>query len=82
MYIREVEIGGITLKDLAVVFADSHAFKKLGLVSKPSLLLGMNAMRAFKRMSIDFANKKLRVVLPETSSLDVEVASATPFALP
>jgi hypothetical protein len=37
----------------------------------------MNAMRAFKKVSIDFANKKLRVVLPEESMLDVKLAAAT-----
>ena len=82
MFIREVEIGGIHLKDLAVVFADSHAFRKLDLDKKPSLLLGMNAMRAFKKVSIDFANKKLRVVLPEQSSLDTRMAQVRPVRLP
>ena len=32
--------------------------------------------RAFKRVSIDFANRKFRVVLPEHSELDTQVASA------
>lgn len=81
MFIREVEIGGIKLNNLAVVFADSHAFRKLDLNDKPSLLLGMNAMRAFKRVSIDFANKKLRIVLPEHSALDVRLAEARPIHL-
>ena len=36
----------------------------------------MNAIRAFKKVSIDFANKKFRVVLPESSGLDVRLASA------
>ena len=81
MFIREVEIGGIELKNLAVVFADSHAFRKLDLNDKPSLLLGMNAMRAFKRVSIDFANKKLRVVLPEHSAIETHVAEARPIRL-
>lgn len=76
MFIRQVEIGGIQLKELAVVFADSHAFRKLDLNDKPSLLLGMNAMRAFKRVSIDFANKKLRIVLPEHSALETRLAEA------
>jgi hypothetical protein len=31
------------------------------------LLLGMNAMRAFDRISIDFRSKKVRFVLPGTS---------------
>jgi hypothetical protein len=34
------------------------------------LLLGMNAMKAFDRISIDFASKKVRFVLPATSMRD------------
>ena len=76
MQVRELEIGGVTLKDLAIVFADAHTFKQLGFSKKPALLLGMNAMRAFKKVSIDFASRKLRVVLPEHSSIDqVRIAS-------
>ena len=36
----------------------------------------MNAIRAFKKVSIDFAKKKFRVVLPESSQLEVRFASA------
>ena len=36
----------------------------------------MNAIRAFKKVSIDFANRKFKVVLPETSALEVQFASA------
>jgi predicted aspartyl protease len=75
MFIRELDIGGIGLKDLAVVFTDAHTFKQLGLDKTPALLLGMNAIRAFKKVSIDFANKKFRVVLPERSELETQVAS-------
>lgn len=75
MSIRQMEIGGITLSNLAILVTDAHTFKQLGLQNKPALLLGMNAMRAFKKVSIDFASKKFRVVLPEHSELQVEVAS-------
>ena len=75
VHIRSLEIGGVELKDLAIIFADAHTFKKLGLREKPALLLGMNAMRAFRKVSIDFANRKLRVVLPEQSEADMMVAS-------
>lgn len=76
MFVRDVEIGGLTLKNLAIVFADAHTFKELKLDDKPALLLGMNAIRAFKKVSIDFASRKFRVVLPESSQLDVRFASA------
>ena len=76
MFVRELDIGGVTLRNLAIVFADAHTFKKLNLDRKPALLLGMNAIRAFKKVSIDFANRKFRVVLPEESSLTFELAQA------
>jgi predicted aspartyl protease len=76
MFVRELDIGGVTLKNLAIVFADAHTFKQLKLDRKPALLLGMNAIRAFKKVSIDFANRKFKVVLPESSALDVQFASA------
>lgn len=75
MFVREIQIGGLTLKNLAIVFAESHAFKELKLDRKPALLLGMNAIRAFKKVSIDFASRKFRVVLPESSQLDVRLAA-------
>lgn len=73
--IPEVVIGGVTLGNLAVAFVDAHTFSQLKLTNKPALLLGMNAIRAFKKVSIDFANRKLRVVMPEHSALDTQVAS-------
>jgi predicted aspartyl protease len=76
MFIRKIALGGVELKNLAVVFADAHTFKQLKLENKPALLLGMNAMRAFKKVSIDFANRKFKVVLPESSALELRLASA------
>ena len=74
MFVRKLEIGGITLENLAVVFLDAHTFKQLKLDKRPSLLLGMNAFRAFKKVSIDFANRKFRVVVPEKSELETRLA--------
>jgi predicted aspartyl protease len=74
-FARKLEMGGVTLNNLPIVFADAHTFKTLGLDKKPALLLGMNALRAFKKVSIDFANKTFRVVLPEHSENTVKMAS-------
>jgi predicted aspartyl protease len=75
-FVKRLEVGDVTLANLAVVFADAHTFQKLGLDKRPALLLGMNALRAFKKVSIDFANRKLRVILPETGELDRMVLAA------
>lgn len=65
--VPELELGGVKLNDLSVAFVDAHIFRQLKLEDKPALLLGMNAMKAFDRISIDFAAKKVRFVLPGTS---------------
>ena len=75
VHIREMTIGGIGIRNLAVVITDAHTFKQLGLLNRPALLFGMNAMRAFKKVSIDFANRKFRVVMPEHSAIDTQMAS-------
>jgi predicted aspartyl protease len=74
-FIKDLEVGGVTLKNLAIVFARAHTFDQLQLSKKPALLLGMNAIRAFKKVSIDFAHLTLRVIVPEHSSLDVQSAN-------
>jgi predicted aspartyl protease len=74
MFLKQLEVGGITLQNLAVVFAPAHTFEQLKLDKKPALLLGMNAIRAFKKVSIDFANLRLRVIVPQTSELDAQFA--------
>ncbi len=66
-HLQNLELGEVRLDDLAVAFADAHIFKQLDLQHEPALLLGMNAMRAFDRISIDFQSKKVRFVLPGTS---------------
>lgn len=74
--LRHLEIGGLTLGNVAIVFADARTFKQLNLDRKPALLLGMNAIGAFKKVSIDFVSRKFRVVLPEESALTFELADA------
>jgi predicted aspartyl protease len=68
--LKRVEIGDVILKDLVIMFSDAPIFSSLNLENKPAVLFGMNAMRAFDRVSIDFARKQLRMVVPQQSSLD------------
>jgi predicted aspartyl protease len=75
MFVRELEMSGVSITNLAVIFADAHSFKTLNLDRQPALLLGMNALRAFKRVSIDFANKTFKVVLPQSSENNVKMAT-------
>jgi hypothetical protein len=68
--VKKLTFGGVDLNRLAVVFADARTFHDLGLDDRPALLLGMNAMRAFKKVSIDFAHQTFKVIVPEDGSLN------------
>ncbi|WP_182911854.1 retroviral-like aspartic protease family protein [Sphingomonas cavernae] len=76
MYVSKIKIGGMTLTNLPVAFAEVHPFEKLELTRKPALMLGMNALRVFDRVSVDFANRKIRFLLPEGGRRDDEVMLA------
>lgn len=66
--VDSIRIGGFTITDAAVAFADAHPFKKFGLLKRPAMLLGMDTLRVFRRVSVDFAQRKVRFLLPDGSS--------------
>ena len=65
--IGRIQLGHAGIKNLPVAFADVHPFRKLDLVDRPALLLGMDALRLFDRVSVDFANRRVRM-LPASHS--------------
>jgi predicted aspartyl protease len=68
--IDRMQIGGVDMNNIPVAFADAEPFKRFGLANKPALLLGMDALRLFDRVSVDFANKQVRFILPDESALE------------
>lgn len=62
--IRRIRIGGVNLDDMPIAFAKAQIFNRLGLERKPALLLGMDALHLFDRVSIDFANRNVRFLMP------------------
>lgn len=67
--IRRIRIGGMNIRGLPIVFADVHPFKKLDLLDRPAILLGMDALQLFQRVSVDFANRKVRMLMPDGAGL-------------
>lgn len=65
--IPEIKIGGVTLNNLPVAFTDAEPFRRFGLASRPALLLGMDALRLFDRVSVDFANRQVKFLPPDMS---------------
>ncbi|PCD03733.1 hypothetical protein COC42_05115 [Sphingomonas spermidinifaciens] len=62
--VPKVSVGGIEVKTLPVAFADVPPFRRLNLDQKPALFLGMDAMKLFRQVRIDFPNREVRFLLP------------------
>lgn len=71
---HSLQIEKLSLTNVAIAFADSPAFRELGLRKRPALFLGMRELRVFKRIAIDFSTRKVLFDLP----VALENASDTP----
>lgn len=62
--IAHVRLGTVTVDTMPIAFADAQIFHRLGLSDKPAILLGMDVLRGFDRVSVDYANRTVRFILP------------------
>ena len=76
--VNDMRLGSVTLTGMPIAFADLPVFRQLGLDKRPAMLLGMNTLRAFNQVAVDFATKKVRFVVPGDSSREdaTQLASA------
>jgi len=63
-YVRTLSIEGLSLTNVPLAFADTPAFEALGLKDKPVLSLGMQHLKMFDRIAIDFANQRILFDVP------------------
>jgi hypothetical protein len=61
--VPELRVGKLTLQNFPVAFIDVPPFRLFGLADQPSLLLGTDVLEVFRRVSLDFRNRKVRFVL-------------------
>lgn len=57
--IKKVHLGGLTLADCNIVIANLQIFDLWDLQDTPALLIGMNFLRGFSQVSIDYGRKEL-----------------------
>ena len=67
-YVREIAIGGVTIKKAPIGFADSPAFHALGYTDKPALILGLRNLSMFERVAIDFSSRTVLFDLPRETA--------------
>jgi predicted aspartyl protease len=62
--VKEINIGGFSINDMPIVFSDNYVFGALGLEKKPAMLLGMDTLKLFDRVMVDFSNRRVGFDLP------------------
>jgi predicted aspartyl protease len=68
-FARKIRVGGLDINNLPIAFADVHPFRQLGLMDRPALLLGMDALQLFSKVSVDFPNRRVRVLIDDGAML-------------
>ncbi|MBS0483356.1 MAG: aspartyl protease family protein [Proteobacteria bacterium] len=61
---RTLSLGGISINNMSIVYADAPAFEALQLSKKPAILLGIRELRVFRRIAIDFSTRRVLFDLP------------------
>ena len=63
-YVRDLSIEGLSLGNVGLTFADTPAFEALGLRDTPVLSLGMQHLKLFDRVAIDFNSRRILFDVP------------------
>jgi predicted aspartyl protease len=71
VYLPFLRLGGLQLGNVPVVHSDTHAFTIWGFADTPALLLGMDLLRQFRAVSLDFGRSQVRFDLT-----DAEIANS------
>ncbi len=63
-YVRSLNLGGLSMQNVSLTFADAPAFEALGLKDQPVISLGMQHLRMFDRVAIDFSSQRILFDVP------------------
>lgn len=63
--VDDLRIARLHLDRVSISFAALDTFRHFGLEDRPAMLLGMDVLRAFRRVSLDFATRRIRFLPPE-----------------
>uniref|UniRef100_UPI003593DE3F retropepsin-like aspartic protease n=1 Tax=Parasphingorhabdus sp. TaxID=2709688 RepID=UPI003593DE3F len=70
--VRDFRIGKARFASLSVAVADAPPFARFGMADQPTLLLGMDVLRKFDQVAIDFPKRKIHFLTPRNARLHVD----------
>jgi predicted aspartyl protease len=59
-FVPKIRIGKMRMGNMPIVFADPHTFRLFSLDNTPAILVGMDVLRMFDRVAIDFSRSEVR----------------------
>ena len=68
-YARSLVMDQASINNFAITFTQSPTFAAMGLDDEPAMILGMNELRLFRRVAIDFASRRVLFDLPPDTPL-------------
>lgn len=76
-FARSLQIHGLELQNVPITYADTPAFDALGLRDTPVLSLGMQHLKIFDRIAIDFSQQRILFDLPRDVGRDYRRSRAS-----
>ena len=70
----ELTLGGVRMSRVPIIYADLHTFHLYGLEREPALMLGMDVLRVFRRVWVDFGRREVGFLLPRSPLNDVDLS--------
>jgi predicted aspartyl protease len=69
--VKSLVIGQMNVSAIPIMFADAPPFEALGLNERPALILGVDELKLFRRVAIDFPRQRILFDVPrETTNRD------------
>lgn len=62
--IHKLQIKNLNVSNIPIMFADAPPFRALGLSNEPALILGVEQLKLFRRVAIDFPKQRILFDLP------------------
>lgn len=75
--IAELRLGPVVMQNVSIAFADVPPFRVFGLQDAPALLLGTDLMETFRRVSLDFRQRKVRFQLRRCEGSAVVISTSS-----
>jgi hypothetical protein len=61
MVVPDIQFGPIAIRQSRVIFGDMRIFQHLDLISRPTLLIGMDTIGSFDTFIIDYKRRELQI---------------------